>query len=202
MLKNMTFETSVFSKDKVIMTDKKQIVLVGKSNVGKSSFINSLANQKRLAKVGNTPGKTKCLNYYNVNDEYYVVDLPGYGYSTMSQSEKLAANTLVEYYLSSGMATYIYFLVDIRHSATKDDKAMYEYLLSYNIPFTIIANKADKIAKTKVNDHLLEVTKSLFAKEQIIPFSSESKLNVDFVLEQIENIVKEPEVTEQENIEE
>lgn len=191
MLKNVTFETSVFSKDKIIITDKKQIVLVGKSNVGKSSFINALANQKHLAKVGNTPGKTKCLNYYNVNDEFYIVDLPGYGYSKMSQGEKLATTKLVDSYLASSMVTHIFFLVDIRHKATNDDRIMYDYLVSYNIPFTIIANKADKIAKTKVDDHLLEITKSLFAKEAITPFSSETKLNLDLVIQNIESLVQE-----------
>ena len=79
MLKNMKFETSVFSKDKIVKTDLPQIVLVGKSNVGKSSFINVLANHNSLAKVGQTPGKTKCLNYYNVDNKFYIVDLPGYG---------------------------------------------------------------------------------------------------------------------------
>lgn len=195
MIHNIEFETSVFSKDKIIQTDKKQIILVGKSNVGKSSFINSLANRKHLAKVGNTPGKTKCLNYYNVNDEYYIVDLPGYGYSKMSQSEKASTTVLVDSYLTTNMISHIFFLVDIRHSATKDDKQMYEYILSYNIPFTIIANKADKLTKSKIDDHLLEVTKSLFAKEKIVPFSTESRLNLDYVLDIIQNIVK-PEITE------
>lgn len=187
MIKNMTFETSVFSKDKLLNTDKIQIILVGKSNVGKSSFINSLACQKRLAKVGNTPGKTKCLNYYNVDDRFYIVDLPGYGYSTMSKTEKDNIAKLIDAYLSSNNVTHIFFLMDIRHNATKDDKLMYEYLLSYNIPFTIIANKADKIAKTKVNDYVSNLTKTLFAKEEIIPFSSENKLNIDL----IENIINE-----------
>jgi GTP-binding protein len=187
MIKNMTFETSVFSKDKLLNTDKIQIILVGKSNVGKSSFINSLANQKKLAKVGNTPGKTKCLNYYNVDDRFYIVDLPGYGYSTMSKTEKDNIAKLIDAYLSSNNVTHIFFLMDIRHNATKDDRLMYEYLLSYNIPFTIIANKADKIAKTKVNDYVNNLTKTLFAKEEIIPFSSENKLNIDL----IENIINE-----------
>jgi GTP-binding protein len=190
MLKNINFETSVFGADKIVETDKKQIVLVGKSNVGKSSFINSLANQKHLAKVGNTPGKTRCLNYYNVNDEYYIVDLPGYGYSKMSQGEKAATTKLVDKFLSSGNITHIFFLVDIRHNVTNDDKLMYDYLLSYKIPFTIIANKADKIVKSKLDEHVLGITKSLFAKEPIVPFSSESKLNLDLVLDQIENITK------------
>lgn len=188
MINNIAFETSVFSKDQLIITDKKQIALVGKSNVGKSSFINAISNRKQLAKVGNTPGKTKCLNYYNVNDEYYIVDLPGYGYSKMSQGEKNSINKLVDIYLGSDMVTHIFMLVDIRHKATNEDRLMYDYLVSYNIPFTIIANKSDKLPKTKIDDHLLEITKSLFAKEAIIPFSSENKLNLDIVIDKIKDI--------------
>lgn len=190
MLNNVKFETSVFSTDKILQTDKKQIVLVGKSNVGKSSFINTICNQKRLAKVGNTPGKTKCLNYYNVNDNYYIVDLPGYGYSTMSKSEKENTTDLIDSYLSTNLITHIFFLVDIRHDATNNDKLMYEYLLTFHIPFTIIANKADKLAKTKVNDYVLKMTKSLFAKEEIIPFSTETRLNLELVENKIIELTK------------
>lgn len=189
MLNNVNFETSVFSEDKLIITDKKQIVLVGKSNVGKSSFINTICNQKRLAKVGNTPGKTKCLNYYNVDDNYYIVDLPGYGYSTMSKSEKDNTSKLIDSYLSTNMITHIFFLVDIRHDATTNDKLMYEYLLTFHIPFTIIANKADKLAKTKIDKYVMNITKTLFAKEEIIPFSTESKLNLDLVESKIRELV-------------
>jgi len=186
MLKNMKFETSVFSKDKILKTDLKQIVLVGKSNVGKSSFINSLANRKGLAKVGQTPGKTRSLNYYNVNDEFYLVDLPGYGYSTMSQAEKKSTSELINKYISNNeLISHIFFLVDIRHKPTENDRIMYEWLLDKNIPFTIIATKADKIAKTKIPDYLLQITKTLFAKENIIAFSSENKIN----LEEIEKII-------------
>lgn len=180
MLKNMKFETSVFSKDKILKTDLKQIVLVGKSNVGKSSFINSLANRKGLAKVGQTPGKTRSLNYYNVNKEFYLVDLPGYGYSTMSQSEKKSTSELINKYITNNpLIAHIFFLVDIRHKPTENDRIMYEWLLDKNISFTIIATKADKIAKTKIPDYLLQITKTLFAKEDIIAFSSENKINLD-----------------------
>lgn len=188
MLKNMKFETSVFSKDKILKTDLKQIVLVGKSNVGKSSFINSIANRKGLAKVGQTPGKTRSLNYYNVNNEFYLVDLPGYGYSTMSQSEKKSTSELINKYITNNeLIAHIFFLVDIRHKPTENDRIMYEWLLDKNIPFTIVATKADKIAKTKIPDYLLQITKTLFAKENIIAFSSENKIN----LEVIENIILE-----------
>ncbi|MDD3304041.1 MAG: ribosome biogenesis GTP-binding protein YihA/YsxC [Clostridia bacterium] len=188
MINNIKYETSVFSKNKILKTDKKQIVLVGKSNVGKSSFINAIANQKRLAKVGQTPGKTKSLNYYNVNDEYYIVDLPGYGYSTMTKQEKQTTSEMInEYIHDSEHIAYIFFLVDIRHKPTNDDRTMYEWLLEQSIPFTIIATKADKVAKTKTEEYLLEITKALFAKEEIIAFSSDNKLNVD----KIEKIIQE-----------
>ena len=190
MLKNVKFETSVYSRDKILDTNLKQIVLVGKSNVGKSSFINALANHKGLAKVGQTPGKTRCLNYYNVNNEFYIVDLPGYGFSKMSESEKQNTSKLINYYIEhSKNISHIFFLLDIRHKPTSDDITMYEWLLDKNIDFTIIANKADKIAKTKINSYLLDITKSLFAKEEIIAFSSQNKLNLEIIENKILNII-------------
>lgn len=188
MINNIKYETSAFSKKNILKTDKKQIVLVGKSNVGKSSFINSIANQKRLAKVGQTPGKTKSLNYYNVNNEYYIVDLPGYGYSTMTKQEKLKTSEMInEYIHNNPNIAHIFFLVDIRHKPTNDDRIMYDWLIEQNIPFTIIATKVDKIAKTKIDEYLLQITKTLFSKENIIAFSSESKLNLD----KIETLIKD-----------
>ena len=167
MINNIKFETSVFSMDKIIKTNLKQIVLVGKSNVGKSSFINSIANQKRLAKIGQTPGKTRSLNYYNVDNKYYIVDLPGYGYSKMSQKEKDSTNKLINKYISNNtLIAHIFFLVDIRHKPTENDRIMYEWLLDKKIPFTIVATKADKVAKTKIDSYLLQITKTLFAKER------------------------------------
>ena len=188
MINNIKYETSAFLKKNILKTDKKQIVLVGKSNVGKSSFINSIANQKRLAKVGQTPGKTKSLNYYNVNNEYYIVDLPGYGYSTMTKQEKLKTSEMInEYIHNNPNIAHIFFLIDIRHKPTNDDRIMYDWLIEQNIPFTIIATKADKVAKTKIDEYLLQITKTLFSKENIIAFSSESKLNLD----KIETLIKD-----------
>lgn len=188
MLKNMKFETSVFSVDKILETELPQIVLVGKSNVGKSSFINSLANQKHLAKVGNTPGKTKCLNYYNVNEEYYIVDMPGYGYSTMTNSEKDNTATLINKYIhDNSKIVHIFFLVDIRHNPTGNDRIMYDWLVEQNIPFSIVATKSDKIKNSKIDEHLINITKVLFAKEKITAFSSDNKYNLDA----IENIINE-----------
>lgn len=191
MLKNIKFEISVFKKEKLPNTPLKQIVLVGKSNVGKSSFINALANNKNIAKVGQTPGKTKCLNYYNVNNEFYIVDLPGYGYSTMSFKEKESISNLVNYYIENNKnICHIFFLVDIRHNPTKDDVLMYNWLLNKGINFSIVANKADKIAKTKIDDYLIKITKTLFAKEEIIAFSSQSKLNIELIENKIKQIIE------------
>ncbi len=191
MLKNVKFEASVYDYSKLIKTDKTQIVLVGKSNVGKSSFINALCNNKKLAKVGQTPGKTRSINYYNVNNEYYLVDLPGYGYSTMSESEKNKINKLIDTYVSTTPEIkHIYFLVDIRNKPSQNDRAMYEWLLAKEIPFSIIATKADKIAKTKMQTQANEITKYLFAKEKITPFSSDKKINIDLICNEIEEIAK------------
>lgn len=191
MLKNVKFEASVYDYSKLIKTDKIQIVLVGKSNVGKSSFINAICNNKKLAKVGQTPGKTRSINYYNVNNEYYLVDLPGYGYSTMSEAEKNKINKLIDIYVSkTPEIKHIYFLVDIRNKPSENDRAMYEWLLAKEIPFSIIATKADKIAKTKMQIQANEITKQLFAKESITPFSSDKKINVDAICEEIEKIAK------------
>lgn len=191
MLKNVKFEASVYDYSKLIKTDKTQIVLVGKSNVGKSSFINALCNNKKLAKVGQTPGKTRSINYYNVNNEYYLVDLPGYGYSTMSESEKSKINRLIDTYVSNTPEIkHIYFLVDIRNKPSENDRAMYEWLLAKEIPFSILATKADKIAKTKMQTQANEITKYLFAKEKITPFSSDKKINIDLICNEIEEIAK------------
>lgn len=187
MLKNIKFETSVFSKSKILDTELKQIVMVGKSNVGKSSFINSLANQKRLAKVGQTPGKTRSLNYYNVDERFYIVDLPGYGYSKMPKDIQKNTDELINTYIHNNKnIAHIFFLIDIRHKPGENDRIMYEWLLEQNIDFTIIATKADKIAKTKIPNYLLDITKTLFAKEKIIATSSDNKLNVNIIEELIE----------------
>ena len=191
MLNKVKFETSVFNYNNILKTDKPQIVLVGKSNVGKSSFINTITNQKKLAKVGQTPGKTRSINFFNVNDEFYLVDLPGYGFSKMSETQKQQINKLIDTYISKAKnIKHIFFLVDIRNKPSQNDRQMYEWLINRNIPFTIIATKADKIAKTKIEEYIKEIRKSLFAKEEIIPFSSDKKINVDIICDKIIEFAK------------
>ncbi len=191
MLNNVKFETSIYNYNNALKTDKPQIVLVGKSNVGKSSFINTITNQKKLAKVGQSPGKTRSINFYNVNNEFFLVDLPGYGYSKMSYIQKQKINKLIDTYISKSQnIRHIFFLVDIRNKPSENDRQMYEWLLEQNIPFTIIATKADKIAKTKIDDYIKEIRKCLFAKEEIIPFSSEKKINIDIICDKITETLK------------
>lgn len=187
-LKNVKFIKSVFNKQDLIRDDLPIIAMVGKSNVGKSSFINALTNNKNTAKVGQTPGKTKCLNFFLVDNRFYLVDLPGYGYSTMSEKEKENINKLTNYFLENNKnIKHIFSLIDIRHLPSKDDRAMYDWLVALDKDFTIILNKADKLSNAKIENSIKDITKALFAKETMIPFSTETKLNLDTVLE----IIKE-----------
>lgn len=183
-LKNVKFIRSVYDKKNLIDTNLPIICMVGKSNVGKSSFINCLTNNKNTAKVGQTPGKTKCLNFFLVDDKFYLVDLPGYGYSTMSQKEKENINKLTNYFLeTNNNICHIFSLMDIRHMPSADDKNMYEWLVAHGMDFTIVLNKADKLPKSKIEQAKKDIEKYLFAKENLIPFSAETKLNLEEILD-------------------
>ena len=187
-LKNAVFVKSIFNNKELIQDDLPTFVMVGKSNVGKSSFINALTNNKKLAKVGSNPGKTRSINYFKINNEFYLVDLPGYGFSKMSLKEKENINKLTNNFLEKNLnLRHIFFLVDIRHDPTENDRAMYDWLAEKEIPCTIIANKADKLSKTKAEEMIQVIRKKLFADSDIIAFSSETKTGVEEVL----NILKE-----------
>ena len=189
-LKNVKFVKSVFNKQDLIQDDLPIIAMVGKSNVGKSSFINSVTNNKRTAKVGQTPGKTRSINYFLVDDKFYLVDLPGYGYSTMSEKEKQNINRLTNYFLESNdNIKHIFALVDIRHLPSADDRNMYDWLEAHEKTFTVVLNKADKLSMTKIEQAKKDITKALFSAQEMIPFSSESKLNLDKILDIIYNSI-------------
>lgn len=182
-LKNAKFVKSIFNNKELIQDNLPTFVMVGKSNVGKSSFINTLTNNKKLAKVGSNPGKTRSINYFNINNEFYLVDLPGYGFSKMSLKEKENINKLTNNFLEKNLnIRHIFFLVDIRHEPTENDRAMYDWIASKEIPCTIIANKADKLSKTKAEEMLTVIRKRLFADSEIVAFSSEHKIGVENVL--------------------
>lgn len=148
MIKQAKFVTSVADASKMPDYGVPEIAIAGKSNVGKSSFINFMVNQNKLAKTSQEPGRTRLLNYFEINNgEYYFVDLPGYGYAKVNKQEKQKWGGLIENYLrTSNRLINVFVLVDMRHEPTDDDKMLINYLYSYNIPFTIIATKADKLS--------------------------------------------------------
>ena len=191
LIKNPKFEISAVSKKQYPKGNLPEIVLVGKSNVGKSSFVNTMTNRKSLARTSNVPGKTRQINFYNMDDKFYFVDLPGYGYSKMSKEEKVFSGNYIEKYLAEGQnVTLIILLLDIRHKPTEDDMLMYDYILKSNLPFIVLTNKADKIAVTKVDSEVERIKQTLgISYSTILPFSSERKIYIDKVWEEIEKYV-------------
>lgn len=192
IIKNPKFEISAVSPKQYPQNDLPQIVLVGKSNVGKSSFINTMLNRKKLARTSSEPGKTRQINFYNIDNNFYFVDLPGYGYSKMSKTEQIKVGSFIEEYLSKCKnISLIIFLIDIRHLPTENDKLMYNYIIKTNKPFIIIANKADKIAITKVDNQISNLQNILNPLNDIcfLPFSSERKIYKDDVWNFIDDIL-------------
>ena len=159
-IKDAVFVTSVASADKFVKTDKPIIAVAGKSNVGKSSLINMLANKKKLAKTSVTPGRTRLINYFDFG-EFMLADLPGYGFAKVSKEEKKKWGALLETFLSTQNITLLLSLVDIRHEPTSDDKMMVNYLYHYAVPFALVATKADKLGKTKIKPRLKEIAADL-----------------------------------------
>ena len=186
-LNNAKFELSVMNKSQYPKGKVPEIVLAGKSNVGKSSFINAMLNRKSLARTSSAPGKTRQLNFYNIDDRLYFVDLPGYGYSEMSKSEQEKVATSVNSYLKNRInINLIILLVDIRHKPTQNDITMLDYIKSTGRRYIVIASKADKIAKTKVKSYVEDLGKTLSVENDLIfPFSSETKEYVDSIWEVI-----------------
>ena len=193
IVKNPKFEISAVGPKQYPNNGLSEIVLVGKSNVGKSSFINTMINRKKLARTSNVPGKTRQINFYNIDEKFYFVDLPGYGFSKMSKKEKIISGKYIEEYLKEGQnIALIIFLVDIRHDPTQDDLLMYDYILRSNLPFIVLTNKADKIAVTKVNDAVHQIQKEInpIGDATVLPFSSERKIYKDEVWKIIDEYIK------------
>ena len=190
IVKNPKFEISAVSPKQYPKNGLPEIVLVGKSNVGKSSFVNTMINRKKLARTSSEPGKTRQINFYNIYNSFYFVDLPGYGFSKMSKKEQEQVGHFIEEYLfNRHEIALIIFLIDIRHSPTDNDRLMYNYIISSGLPCIILANKADKIAITKVNDTVKTLQKELNPIGDIptFPFSSERKIYKDDVWNFIDN---------------
>ena len=192
IIKDPKFEISAVSPKQYPQNDLPQIVLVGKSNVGKSSFINTMVNKKKLARTSSEPGKTRLINFYNIDEKFYFVDLPGYGYSKMSKQEQEKVGKFIEQYLTSSKnIALIIFLVDIRHSPTENDRLMYNYIINSNIPCIIIANKADKIAVTKVDDAVTGLQYELNPLKDLIflPYSAERRIYSEEIWKKLSDFV-------------
>lgn len=189
IIKNPEFKISAVSPKQYPNDGLPQIVLVGKSNVGKSSFINTMVNRKKLARTSSEPGKTRQINFYNMDNKFYFVDLPGYGYSKMSKKEQIKVGSFIEEYLTqcSNIALII-FLLDIRHKPTENDNLMYRYIIDSEKPCVVIANKADKIAITKVDNAVKALQDELNPLHDLtfLPFSSERKIYSEHVWKEIE----------------
>ena len=172
--------------------DLAEIAFVGRSNVGKSSFINSFSNRKAIAKTSSKPGKTRTINFYRVNNAFRLVDLPGYGYAKVSKVEKAKWDKLINEYLHEREnLKEVFLLVDIRHEPTALDKQMYDWILESGYMGFVIATKFDKIKKGQVQKHLKQVQKTLGIEDEglIFAYSSETKHNKDVLEEQVEVII-------------
>jgi len=170
-----------------------EIAVVGRSNVGKSSLINCITNNQKLAKTSQTPGKTRLVNYFLMNNAFYLVDLPGYGFAKRSKSEQTEWGDLVGSYVSSGRPKHLFLLIDIRHEPSPEDREMFQWTLHAGVPFTIVATKADKIGKSQRVIAANKAAKLLGAPAFAIPFSAEEKIGKDALIERIGQIFADAE---------
>ena len=170
-----------------------EIAFAGKSNVGKSSLINALMNRRSLARTSSQPGKTQTINFYNINDAFYYVDLPGYGYAKVPVEEKVRWGKMIERYLqSSSMLKCLFLLIDIRHEPSANDKLMYDWIRERGYSPVIVATKVDKLNRSQVQRHVKQVREGLGLGEKgtVIPFSSVTKQGREELWELIEKVTK------------
>ncbi len=171
---------------------KPEFLLVGRSNVGKSSFINCVLGRKNLAYTSATPGKTQTLNFYGVNDSFYLIDVPGYGYASIDKKTQAKFGMMIEEYLEKReQLRRVFMLIDFRHKPTEDDLLMYNFLKYYNLPVTIVATKADKVGGSKKQKNLKIIldTLDLVVGDDLVVFSSVTKLGLKEVLDKIDSLV-------------
>lgn len=193
IIKNVALETVCGITSVLPKNEKMEVAFAGKSNVGKSSLINALMNRKSLARTSAQPGKTQTINFYNINDEMYLVDLPGYGYAKVSQAAKDQWGKLIERYLhGSEQLKAVFLLIDIRHEPSANDKMMYDWILYNGYEPIIIATKMDKIKRSQIQKHVKMVKNGLDVKPGtvVIPFSAETKQGREEIWEVIEQKIK------------
>ena len=191
VIKNVSLDIVCGITSKLPDTGRPEIAFAGKSNVGKSSLINGLLNRKALARTSSQPGKTQTINFYNVNDFMYLVDLPGYGYAKVPETEKAKWGKMIERYLQKApMLKLVFLLVDIRHEPSANDKMMYDWVVSNGYHPVIIATKLDKLKRSQVPKAVKTIRTGLgMEKEDIlIPFSAETKQGREEIWELIESV--------------
>ena len=191
IIKTAKFITSAAKKDQFITPDKPMIAVCGKSNVGKSSFINMLAGQKKLAKTSSEPGRTRLVNYFDFGS-FVLADLPGYGFARVSKTEKAKwAKTLDQFFQDKEKLSHVLLLVDCRHDPTVDDVQMIEYLHYHILPFTVVLTKADKLSKMKLKEHKKAIAADLYLGEgNLLATSAETGYGKDEVLSKIAQVIQ------------
>ena len=199
VIKNVSLETVIGVTSKIPDNQLPEIAFAGKSNVGKSSLINALMNRKSLARTSAQPGKTQTINFYNINDELYFVDLPGYGYARVSQQEKEKWGKMIEKYLHrSKVLQAVFLLVDIRHEPSANDRQMYEWILTNGYHPIVIATKLDKINRSQIAKQVKLVKQGLGVDKDtiVIPFSAETKQGREEIYDLIDQLIGKEEVTQ------
>ncbi|MBD5543977.1 MAG: YihA family ribosome biogenesis GTP-binding protein [Lachnospiraceae bacterium] len=193
IIKSVNLETVCGITSTIPQNAKPEIAFAGKSNVGKSSLINALMNRKSYARTSAQPGKTQTINYYNINEELYFVDLPGYGYAKVSQEVKEKWGKMVENYLKrSKTLQAVFLLIDIRHEPSANDRQMYQWILSNGFHPVIIATKADKINRSQLQKHVKMIRTGLEVEKDtiLIPFSAQSKQGREEIYQLIEQLLQ------------
>jgi len=194
VIKNVNLEIVIGVTSKIPETTLPEVAFAGKSNVGKSSLINALMRRKSYARISSQPGKTQTINFYNINDLMYLVDLPGYGYAKVSESVKAKWGKMIEKYLrTSKQLKQVFLLVDIRHDPSANDKMMYDWIVNNGFRPVIVATKLDKIKRSQVQKNIKAIRNGLGLQKDdiLIPFSSETKQGLEQLWELVDGYVIE-----------
>ena len=194
IIKNVSLETVCGITSKLPETDKPEIAFAGKSNVGKSSLINGLMNRKALARTSSSPGKTQTINFYNINDQMYLVDLPGYGYAKVSKSDQEKWGKMIERYLhGSKQLKAVFLLIDIRHDPSANDRMMYDWINHQGFQPIIIATKLDKIKRSQLQKQvkLIRTGLGMPAQAPVLPYSALTKQGREEIWEYMEQFINE-----------